>query len=187
MSDLVSKGSRNKIIKNNTVSKRSPNLYNKQNLKNLIDFTNSKIPLKLANSQAKLSEMDHPNRYVIDEFTIMSRNREGAQTTLERPILKESKTSKTKHVNPIIPIQNLDADVSESLDGIILDANQRMQNMSVFSTASPGSRRLKQKNKKSLQKDIVGNWSSNNYLDMDRIQRRKFIPNPCSDRRFEIT
>ena len=87
----------------------------------------------------------------------------------------------------MIPIQNLDADVSESLDGITLDANQRMQNMSVFSTASPGSRRLRHKNKKSLQREIVGNWSSNNYLDMDRVQRRKFIPNPCSDRRFEVT
>ena len=81
MSDLMSKGSRNGANKtaviSNTVGKMKPNMYNKQNLRNLTDFTNQKIPLKMANSQKQLNGM-HPNQYIIDEFTILNRTREGA-------------------------------------------------------------------------------------------------------------
>ena len=120
------------------------------------------------------------------------KNRQGAQTALkDNTETTTSKPNRAKNIDPIIPISNLDADVSESLEGLTIDASARLHNLSAFnhSTTSPAGRRINQKNKKSLQtsKEIVGNWSSNNYLDMDRIQRRKFIPNPCSDRRFELT
>jgi len=34
---------------------------------------------------------------------------------------------------------------------------------------------------------IIGDWRTHNYLDMDKADRRKFIPNPLNEGRFDQT
>ena len=53
--------------------------------------------------------------------------------------------------------------------------------------------KIKTKNKTTVARSIqnkspiIGDWRTHNYLDMDKGDRRKFIPNPLKEGRFDNT
>lgn len=53
--------------------------------------------------------------------------------------------------------------------------------------------KIKSKSKKALSRaiqnksPIIGDWRTHNYLDMDKGDRRKFVPNTLNEGRFDKT
>ena len=86
---------------------------------------------------------------------------------------------------PMILKNHLDA----PLEGVPISSRQDSV-LSQEESPAPNLKQVKIKRGKrskspESKQQIIGNWNTNNYLDMDKGARRKFLPNPCNELRFE--